>query len=49
MEKLAGLDMSIVVQMSLKTLPLLVTASEGVLFAWCNTESGGNSEFGDQV
>ncbi|XP_010177692.1 PREDICTED: usherin-like [Mesitornis unicolor] len=48
-EKLAGLNISIVVQMSLETLPLLITASEGVLLVWHDTDSGGNSEFGDQV
>ena len=37
-EKLAGLDISIFVQISLKTLSLLIAASQGVLLAWYDTD-----------
>lgn len=46
---IAGPHMSIFVQMSLKTLFLLIAAPLGVLLAWCDTDSGRNSEYGDQV
>lgn len=48
-EKRGGLGVGSSAQKTLKMLSLWITASQGILFAWCDTGSGGNSGSGDQV
>lgn len=42
-ETIAGLDVSIFVHICLKMLSMLIIASQGILFAWHDKDSGGNS------